>query len=252
MRVLIYSDVHANREALEAVREAAGSYDSSICLGDIVGYGASPNDASAWVKEHTPLVIRGNHDRACASLDGVQGFNAVAASAAMWTHEQLSAENLVWLRDLPAGPLPWDGCTLVHGSPLDEDEYLLQPVQAAATFAATSARLHWYGHSHVQGGFVLADEQVGTLGTTAEPQPPAHARARRLELRLRPEARYLINPGSVGQPRDGDWRAAFAIYEPDQGRVEFCRVPYKLKQAQTRILDAGLPPRLAQRLALGR
>ncbi|MGH9477250.1 MAG: metallophosphoesterase family protein [Terriglobales bacterium] len=250
MRVLIYSDVHANWEALEAVRDAAGSYDTSICLGDIVGYGANPNEASAWVKATAAVAIRGNHDRACASLEGVQGFNAVAATAAMWTHQQLLPEYLTWLQELPAGPLAWDGCSLVHGSPLDEDEYLLQPVQAAAAFAATSTQLHWYGHSHVQGGFVLADDQVGALGSTAEPHPPE--RVRRLELQLRLDARYLINPGSVGQPRDGDWRAAFALYEPEEQRVVFCRVPYDLKRAQMRILEAGLPPRLAQRLAVGR
>ncbi|MGH9488065.1 MAG: metallophosphoesterase family protein [Terriglobales bacterium] len=255
MRVLIYSDVHANGEALEAVEAAAGACDTSICLGDIVGYGASPNDTSAWVKAHTPLVIRGNHDRACASLDGVQGFNAVAAAAALWTHQQLSPEHLQWLQALPAGPLEWDGCSLVHGSPLDEDEYLLQPVQAAATFAATSSLMHWYGHSHIQGGFILADEQITPLAgaaAAAMPGAPAPRNPQSVLLNLRADARYLLNPGSVGQPRDGDWRAAFAIYDTAAATVEFRRVPYDVAQTQRRILDAGLPQRLAQRLALGR
>ncbi|MGH9468070.1 MAG: metallophosphoesterase family protein [Terriglobales bacterium] len=253
MRVLIYSDVHANAEALAAVAQAAeGRYDTSVCLGDIVGYGASPNDTSGWVREHTGVVIRGNHDRACTSLDGIGAFNAVAAQAALWTYHHLEPEMTGWLQELPAGPLAWEGCTLVHGSPLDEDEYLLHPVQAAASFAASDARLHWYGHSHIQGGFLLAQEQVAALGSAAEDHPPATAGAHRRELHLEPDTRYLLNPGSVGQPRDGDWRAAFALYDSGRGVVEFHRVPYDLKRAQTRILEAGLPFPLAQRLALGK
>ncbi|TAN21788.1 MAG: metallophosphoesterase [Acidobacteria bacterium] len=253
MRVLIYSDVHANLEALLAVEEAAaGRYDVSLCLGDIVGYGANPNETAAWVHTHTPTVIRGNHDRACASLKGIAGFNAVAAQAALWTHQNLRPEHLTWLDHLPAGPLPWDHARLVHGSPLDEDEYLLEPVQAAGAFAADGTSLCWYGHSHVQGGFVLADDQVAVLPSAAEEKPGASARASSRELVLRPDGRYLLNPGSVGQPRDGDWRAAFALYNTETRRVVFHRVPYDITQAQTKIVAAGLPVRLAQRLAAGR
>lgn len=253
MRVLIYSDVHANLEALLAVEEAAaGHCDSSVCLGDIVGYGANPNETTAWVRAHTPVVIRGNHDRACASLDGIGGFNAVAAQAALWTHQNLRPEHLTWLDQLPAGPLPWDHARLVHGSPLDEDEYLIEPVQAAGAFAADGTALYWYGHSHVQGGFVLADDQVSALPTAAEERPGAGARASSREFVLRPDGRYLINPGSVGQPRDGDWRAAFALYDTETRRVVFHRVPYDIAQAQAKIVAAGLPVRLAQRLAAGK
>lgn len=252
LKVLIYSDVHANWEALQAVIEAAGDAAATVCLGDVVGYGASPNEATAWVRAHTPLVIRGNHDRACASLDGIEWFNPVAAAAAHWTHRQLQPDHLQWLQRLPAGPLPWQEHTLVHGSPLDEDEYLLDPVQAAAAFAATTSAVHWFGHSHLQGGFVLGDDQVRPLESAAAPEPGPRAGRAVRTLTLRPGERYLINPGSVGQPRDHDWRAAFVLYHPEDATVEFHRVPYDLEAAQRRILDAGLPPRLAQRLAHGR
>lgn len=232
--------------------EAAGNFQASLCLGDVVGYGASPNEASAWVRAHTPLVIRGNHDRACASLYGIEWFNPVAATAAQWTHRQLEPEHLQWLEGLPAGPLSWHNDALVHGSPLDEDEYLLDPVQAAASFAATTAAVHWFGHSHLQGGFALGDDQVRWLESAAEPNPGAHAGPQVRTLQLQPGERYLLNPGSVGQPRDHDWRAAFVLYDPESGRVEYHRTPYDLEGAQRRILNAGLPQRLAQRLAQGR
>lgn len=248
MRVLIYSDVHANQEALEAVVAAAGGCETSICLGDIVGYGASPNPSSAWVREHAAVVIRGNHDRACASLHGLEWFNPTAATAARWTHDQLAPDELEWLSLLPAGPRIWENHCLVHGSPLDEDEYLVTAAQAAGAFSASTAWIHWFGHTHLQGGFALDDDQVREMNV----RPPAGAGPGMTQLELRPDVRYILNPGSVGQPRDGDWRAAFAILEPERNRVEFHRVPYDLAQAQNRIVEAGLPASLAQRLARGK
>lgn len=218
----------------------------------MVGYGASPNEATAWVRANSPTVIRGNHDRACASLYGIEWFNPAAAAAAQWTHRQLEPGHLQWLQSLPAGPLPWHDQALVHGSPLDEDEYLLDPVQAAASFAATTAAVHWFGHSHLQGGFSLGDDQVRRLESAAQPNPGARAGSHVHTLQLQPGERYLLNPGSVGQPRDHDWRAAFVLFDPDSNRVEFHRTPYDLEAAQRRILNAGLPQRLAQRLAQGR
>ncbi|HWG36463.1 MAG TPA: metallophosphoesterase family protein [Terriglobales bacterium] len=257
MRVLVYSDVHANWEALEAVAAAAGEVDASICLGDIVGYGASPNETSAWVRQHTPTIIRGNHDRACASLDGIAEFNPGAATAARWTNAQLQPEHIEWLKSLPAGPLTWSDCNLVHGSPMDEDEYVVEAVQAAGAFASNAFELLWFGHTHVQGGFVLDHDQIhvlltgpGALRQPADTPIPAQPIAR--VLKLLPNCRYMLNPGSVGQPRDGDWRAAFTIYDDQAREVTFRRVPYDLPAAQERILRAGLPPRLAHRLAQGR
>src|SRR6185312_5342357 len=178
MRVLIYSDVHANLEALTAVIGAAqGLYDATVCLGDVVGYGGSPNQASDWVRAHTPSLIRGNHDRACASLDGITWFNPAAAAAARWTHNILSPDNSDWLRGLLRGPQPsmelGPDHVLVHGSPLDEDEYLVEPVQAAACFAATTPAVHWFGHTHLQGGFELASDTIVPLPTAAELGPPS-------------------------------------------------------------------------------
>jgi diadenosine tetraphosphatase ApaH/serine/threonine PP2A family protein phosphatase len=250
MRVLIYSDIHANWEALQAVNEAAaGRYDMSVCLGDVVGYGANPNEAVAWVRATTPDVIRGNHDRACAGLHGLEWFNQSAATAARWTHARLEAGATDWLNSLPAGPVRWHELSLVHGSPLNEDEYLIDPAQAAGVFAATTETSHWFGHTHVQGGFALADDQVVMLGGA---RPEAEAEAGHTVLQLQPGARYLLNPGSVGQPRDGDWRAAFALLDEQSGQVEFHRVPYDLSAAQARIIEAGLPPQLARRLAKGK
>ncbi|MGH9483157.1 MAG: metallophosphoesterase family protein [Terriglobales bacterium] len=257
MRALIYSDVHANWEALQAMAAraaaTAGGYDASVCLGDLVGYGADPNQTTAWVREHTPLVVRGNHDRACASLDGLAWFNPSAASAARWTHAALTPENTAWLQALPAGPLAWQGLSVMHGSPLDEDDYLLDPVQAAGAFTATAATpQQWFGHTHLQGGFVLADDQVRPFLTATDGPLSVHAHAAMTVLALEPGARYMLNPGSVGQPRDGDWRAAFAILDTARQCVEFHRVPYDLQTAQRRIVEAGLSPRLAARLAKGK
>jgi diadenosine tetraphosphatase ApaH/serine/threonine PP2A family protein phosphatase len=256
MRVLIYSDVHANAEALAAMAAAAaGRYDASLCLGDVVGYGANPNEAAAWVREHTPVVIRGNHDRACASLDGIEWFNPSAAAAARWTHATLAADHTAWLASLPAGPVRWQGECLVHGSPMDEDEYLMEAVQAAGAFAATAATCVWFGHTHVQGGFALVqtggETQLEAIHGAGDAHHPAAVPASR-RMALAPGARYLINPGSVGQPRDGDWRAAYALLNAEEAWVEFHRVPYDIEAAQRRILEAGLPMKLAQRLAQGR
>lgn len=248
MRVLIYSDVHANLEALEAMAEAAGDCEERLCLGDVVGYGASPNETSAWVRERSAVVIRGNHDRTCATLAGLEWFNPTAATAARWTNTHLTAEHLAWLEALPAGPRLWERHCLVHGSPLDEDEYLVSLAQAAGVFAATTAWVHWFGHTHLQGGYELGDDQVQELGL----RPPPGRGAGEVRLQLVPGVRYLLNPGSVGQPRDGDWRAAFAVLDTETNVAEFHRVPYDLAGAQRRILEAGLPGALAQRLARGK
>ncbi len=252
MRVLIFSDVHANGPALEAVLEAAADCDLRLCLGDLVGYGADPNAVCERARALSALVVRGNHDRACAALDGIASFNPIAAAAARWTHAELEPGVRDWLAQLPAGPLAWQDQQLVHGSPLGEDEYLLAPGQAAESFAATAAAVHWFGHTHVQGGFV---ESAGGVSALAPfPAPPRHpaGAAARLRIRLRPEERYLLNPGSVGQPRDGDWRAGFAILDWENRAVEFHRVPYDVQAAAAAIVRARLPPRLAERLARGR
>jgi len=246
VRYLILSDLHSNREALEAVaHEAAGSYDQALCCGDLVGYGADPNAVVDWVRANCAAVIRGNHDRACTGTEVLEWFNPVARLAVMWTELTLTEENRAFLRDLPKGPLAMDGFELAHGSTSDEDEYVVTADEALNAFAYIEDRLVFFGHTHVQGGYVWNRERVETISP-----PLAHMRRRAMQIER--ECAYLVNPGSVGQPRDGDPRAAFAIYDSDAGVVTYRRVDYDVAGAQRKIRDAGLPAILADRLAAGR
>ncbi|MGB7554738.1 MAG: metallophosphoesterase family protein [Candidatus Korobacteraceae bacterium] len=255
MRLLLLSDIHANLEAMEACLAAAPAYDIIVNLGDVVGYNASPNEVCERMRAMGGQVVRGNHDRACTGLTDLSEFNLVAAMSARWTQTTLAHEHLNWLRNLPQGPMRVEGLAgmeFVHGSPRDEDEYLLNASTANANFRVPGhADVMMFGHTHLQGGFVYQEGRTlpiapgyGTMEGAVEST-----------LTLTPGERYLINPGSVGQPRDGDWRAAFALYEDDgngPARVTFYRVPYNVKQTQDKIFAASLPERLALRLATGR
>jgi diadenosine tetraphosphatase ApaH/serine/threonine PP2A family protein phosphatase len=246
MRLLLISDIHSNIEALEATLKAAPEHDEVIDLGDVVGYGASPNEVVARVRALKAQHVRGNHDKACTGVMSTEQFNPIAAIAAYWTRDMLSPVNRKWLANMPPGPVRHqqvNDVQFVHGSPFDEDEYLITPVDAAFLAPELDTRITFFGHTHVQGGFVLhpaGAESIRLKITTAG------------EYQLKPDVRYLINPGSVGQPRDGDPRAAFAIYDTDTQVVSFHRVAYDIAAAQKRILDAELPERLATRLADGR
>lgn len=245
MRYLILSDLHANWEALEAVaRDAKGGYDRALCCGDLVGYGADPNAVVDWVRDKCAAVIRGNHDRACTGLDVLEWFNPAARAAVAWTQQALTEENRTYVHGLLKGPLAVEGFELAHGSTADEDEYVLTAGEALNAFAYLENRLVFFGHTHVQGGYVWNRARVETI-------PPSLSRVRRQELRIEPECAYLINPGSVGQPRDGDPRAAFAIYDSDTRVVAYRRIAYDVEGAQRKIRDAGLPPILADRLGVG-
>lgn len=250
MRILVYSDVHANAEALLAVaRVAQDQWDESVCLGDVVGYGASPNEAIEWVRKNSTLSVRGNHDRACASGDGLERFQATAGVAARWTQSQLSPESRSWLQGCPRGPIEWHGAGCSHGSALDEDHYVLTDQDAIRVFEANDLRLQWCGHTHVQGGYSLRQGQLHRLKIRWKPVDGD--KVCQGILPLEPGEQYLLNPGSVGQPRDGDWRASFAIWDEDAKTVWFYRASYAVAVAQRRILEAGLPPVLAQRLGRG-
>ena len=197
MRVLIISDIHANLEALEACLEAAPSYDFAVNLGDLVGYGACPNEVIDRIRRVCQFHVRGNHDRACAGVMSVDGFNPVAALAACWTRGALTPENLDWLRSLPSGPLALpelEGVQCVHGSPLDEDEYLLGITDALESLLLSPVPISFFGHSHVQGGFSLYRER----GREVHPRIDLGNHLDSFELQLKPDARYLINPGSAG------------------------------------------------------
>lgn len=255
MRLLLISDIHANLEALDAVLDAAPSYDLIANLGDVVGYNASPNEVIERVQLLGGMLVRGNHDRACSGLMDLTEFNPVAAISAHWTQNTLKPEYLRWLRALPVGPLRTDDVhdvEFVHGAPADEDEYLLNVRDAIENFALPMLPGKvFFGHTHLQGGFVRERGMVRHIAPAYENADEAV----KFEMPLQEGMRYLINPGSVGQPRDGDWRAAFALYETsngEPGRVTYHRVPYDIKQTQQRILSAGLPQRLAMRLTAGR
>ena len=251
MRILVLSDIHSNLEALEACLAAAPKYDVVVNLGDTVGYGANPNEVIARCRALGKAFVRGNHDKAVSGLMDLGEFNAAAGLATLWTRDQLTPENLEWLRSLPHGPVQIEGLPgvqFVHGSALDEDEYLVSVRDAVEPLMTDSVPLTFFGHTHLQGGF-------SAQGEISEAYRPAYRTVGQPESSdwpLRPDRRFLINPGSVGQPRDGDWRAGFAVFDSDAGVVSFYRVPYNLRVAQEKILAAKLPQRLATRLATGR
>jgi diadenosine tetraphosphatase ApaH/serine/threonine PP2A family protein phosphatase len=240
---LILSDLHANREALEAVAEdAAGRYDQILCLGDLVGYGADPNHAVEWVRSNATFVIRGNHDKVCVDPQPLEDYNPAARVSAEWTYCALTAASKEYLRNLARGPLRIDGFDLVHGSPLHEDDYLIHAGDVQPLRGLLDAPVTFFGHTHVQGGFLI------TRGSVRRMMPGWSADD---FLSIEPDHYYLLNPGSVGQPRDMDPRAAYAIYTPEDATVEFRRVRYDIGRAAEKILGAGLPSILAARLFEG-
>ena len=228
MRILLLSDIHSNLEALDACLAAAPAHDLVINLGDTVGYGANPNEVIARVRSLGRIFVRGNHDKAVSGLMDLEDFNPIAGIATLWTREHLTPENLEWLRSLPQGPVRLDELPevqFVHGSALDEDEYLVSIRDAIEPLVTDSVPITFFGHTHLQGGFVLQ-------GEVSESYRPGYR--------------------TVGQPRDGDWRAAFATFDSEARIVTFSRVPYNLSVAQQKINAANLPQRLATRLATGR
>ncbi len=245
MRYLILSDIHGNWEGLEAVlRDAEGDYEQVLCCGDLVGYGADPNRVVDWVRERANLVVRGNHDKGCAGLDDLEWFNPVARAAANWTSQSLTPDNLAYLRNLPKGPAVMDSFQILHGSPLDEDDYLVSNFAITQVAPYLERQLSFFGHTHLQGGFLCHRNGVIRL------RRPEGAESREV-IELENDGLYLINPGSVGQPRDGDPRAGYLIYDSDARLVEFRRVPYDIRAAQAKIRAAGLSELLADRLEFG-
>jgi len=251
MRALILSDIHANLEALNAVLETAGPHDALWNLGDVVGYGASPNEVIETLRPLAQVNVRGNHDRVCCGLASALGFNPIARAAAAWTQEEMTEGNREWLAAVPKGPLHPEGLpgiALAHGSPLNEDQYILTMRDAWAPLQQSGTEITFIGHTHLQGGFMQKDEDWHEL----RPRYNTRNEAESWTLTIAEGTRHLINPGSIGQPRDNDWRAAFAIYDTEAQEIVFHRVPYDLTAAQGRILMAGLPEKLALRLREGR
>jgi predicted phosphodiesterase len=251
LRTLLLSDIHSNLEALEACLAAAPPHDATVNLGDIVGYGASPNEVSRAARALGGTFVRGNHDKVVAGIDSAESFNPIAGIAATWNRAQLTAENLEWLRALPKGPVEaaeFVGGQYVHGAADDEDRYVITLEDAAQQLTQTSVGLTFFGHTHIQGAFAF---QQGAVEDVI-PEYASVGKPETWDFHLEPGATYLVNPGSVGQPRDGDWRAGFAVFDADERIVTFCRAPYNLRLAQQKIFDASLPSKLATRLATGR
>ncbi|HZS57169.1 MAG TPA: metallophosphoesterase family protein [Bryobacteraceae bacterium] len=245
MRFLILSDTHANWHALEAVlTDAEGRFDQIVCCGDLVGYNAEPVRVLEWTRAHSAHTIRGNHDKVVAGIENLEWFNEVAQSAARWTIHQLGAPQINYLKQLPKGPLQLDCFHMWHGSPEDEDEYVTNTREAARCFPHFTLPVAFFGHTHLQGGFFKKQSRIGIIPAVRKGQTES-------VIELEPDTLYLVNPGSVGQPRDGDPRAAYAVYDSEQRAVILRRVEYAVQKTAQEIRQAHLPDVLAFRLAQG-
>ena len=240
MRFAIFSDTHGNLEALEAVLADACKRKCThfVCLGDIVGYNANPHECVERIRELDCPVVKGNHDEQASLLLSTSDFNELAERAIQWTRDHLTEEDKQWLRELPLQKKVRD-FTIVHAT-LDTPAqwgYVFNNLDAAASFTYQHTTVCFFGHTHVPMVFIR-DEGVRREWID--------------HIRIEPTKKYLINMGSVGQPRDGNWRAAYCIYDIENNLVEQLRVKYDLAVAQQKIIKAGLPRLLAERLALGR
>lgn len=245
MQYLILSDIHANWHALQAVlTEATGNFQEIICCGDLVGYNPHPAEVIQWTKANCARVIRGNHDKVVAGIDDLEWFNDIARIAALWTRQRLSAEELEYLRNLTTGPVKLEHFHIWHGSPVDEDEYVTTAREATPCFSQFELPLAFFGHTHLQGGFFFKHRRIGTIAQVSQHH-------RESVFQLAPDTLYMVNPGSVGQPRDGDPRAAYAIYDSEQTILSLRRVEYPIERVAAEIRTAGLPDVLAFRLFQG-
>jgi diadenosine tetraphosphatase ApaH/serine/threonine PP2A family protein phosphatase len=247
MRYLLLTDIHANLEGLDTcLKDArARGYDETLVLGDIVGYGPDPNAVIQTIRALNPkAIVRGNHDKVALGMNQAEGFHAAARAAAHWMLESLTHENREWLVALPMGPTIIDGeIEICHGSPFDEDAYIFDELDAVRALKVSTRPLCLFGHTHYPVTFELSADNFDSPGPTV---------AAEMRLVLRPGSKYLVNPGAVGQPRDGDPRAAYAIADTKARWVELFRLSYPVEHTQSKIIEAGLPEVLAQRLGMGR
>lgn len=246
MRYLILSDIHSNEEALSSVlaRVQRRKYDRVVVLGDFVGYGADPNSVIDKISRlrKRKTMIRGNHDKVVCGLDSGELFNPIALRAAQWTAERLSPSSRQFLEELPIGPVEVDGAFVIcHGSPRDEDAYIFSDYDAYLNFTFSEASVCFFGHSHIPSLFALQPHGIRV----------EVVRGNRETVRLDRRCRYLINPGSIGQPRDRNPDASFAFYDTASRTVTFERVRYDVETARDKIHRAGLPGMLGDRLLVG-
>jgi predicted phosphodiesterase len=249
MRFLILSDIHSNIDALDAVlaRTPPESYDKLLILGDLVGYCGTPNEVVDRVFELKPdVLIRGKHDKVASGLESSDKFNRIAGEAARWTLEELTATNRERLAALPAGPVSVDrDVEVCHGTPFDEDTYVFDSDDASKALDAAHHPVCFFGHTHIPVAYALNGNDLTVTHLTPGGDDTKI-------VNILKKGRYLINPGSVGQPRDTDTRASYATYDTKKRQVQIKRVPYRIDLAQQRITEAGLPDSLAFRLGLGR
>src|ERR1700722_4737574 len=240
MRIAIFGDIHANLEAFEAVLADALDQGCTayICLGDVVGYNANPRECLELVQSLKCPVVKGNHDDYASSESSLESFNPLAELAIQWTRDQLSSPEKFWLGGLPLIS-EVRGFTIVHASLEDPGGwgYVLNQLDAAASFSKQTTELCFFGHTHTPRAYIKDSSVVGV---------PFE------QLILEPRKKYFINAGSVGQPRDGAWRGTYILLDEEKRTIRLRRLRYDLAKTQGKILKSGLPPRLADRLALGK
>jgi predicted phosphodiesterase len=246
MRYLIFSDIHSNLEAFNAVLSTVASYqiEKYVFLGDIVGYAANPNEVIDLLRTLKPLVaIRGNHDKVVAGIENGDNFNVSAQMAASWGRERITAYNRNFLAQLPPGPIVVDECfQIVHGHPEEEDFYIFRRCDARRVLNKNEQWITFFGHTH----FPIMYTQHRSKLSEEYPDVDSYC------CSLSREKKYLLNPGSVGQPRDSNPKASFALFDSDADTIEIKRIEYDIKSAQEKIQKAGLPEYLASRLSVGR
>jgi diadenosine tetraphosphatase ApaH/serine/threonine PP2A family protein phosphatase len=248
VRYLVITDIHGNLEALDAVLGTLSplGVDRVLVLGDLVGYGADPNAVVERIRAMEPqAIVRGNHDKVASGIEDGESFNLVARSAVQWTNDALTAENLDYLASLPPGPVAVDDrVEICHGSPFDEDAYIFDELDALKALESASRPVCLFGHTHVAVAYRRTEDRIELAAGPGDTDL--------VRLPIDPQSRYLVNVGSVGQPRDGDSRAGAGIIDTSAGVIELYRVRYAIEEAQRKIRLVGLPEVLARRLALGR
>ncbi|HVP56794.1 MAG TPA: metallophosphoesterase family protein [bacterium] len=241
MKYAIVSDIHANLEALEAALAEIRRIgpDKVFCLGDLVGYGASPGECIEAARPVMRVTVAGNHDHGAAGLTDIRYFNSYARHAVMWTAAQLSREHLAYLAALPLLHVEGSKFRIVHATPSDPGQwnYIFTREQARAEFKAFPEQICFVGHSHQAGIFEMGED--GTVHPAGD------------HIKVLNRSRYMVNVGSIGQPRDGDPRGCICVYDEAASEIAMIRVAYDVAGAQKRIIAAGLPPILAQRLSYG-